>query len=64
MVEGDDGDTLQRLAEHLAEQSGRSVVQCWEEAVSILRVTYALDVLALDEDGRVVNLGPIEDVDK
>jgi hypothetical protein len=36
--------------------------ELWTEALSLHRVRYARDVLALDEEGKVVNLGRLEDV--
>jgi hypothetical protein len=62
MTEYPDRDTLQQLAEHLAAKSGRTVGQEWVNALDILDVAYFHDVLALDEDGHVVNLGRAEDV--
>ena len=40
----------------------RSTFDLWNEALSLHRVRYEKDVLALDEDGSVVNLGRIEDL--
>jgi hypothetical protein len=60
MIDGSDQDTIQGIAAHLARESGRTPAQCWEEALAIWRVRFARDVLALDEDRNVVNLGPIE----
>jgi hypothetical protein len=44
------------------EDPDRPTVELWTEALSLHRVRYARDVLALDEAGRVVNLGRLEDV--
>jgi hypothetical protein len=40
----------------------RSTFELWNEALTLHRVRYAKDVLALDEEGRVVNLGRIDRV--
>jgi hypothetical protein len=44
------------------ESPDRSTFELWDEALSLHRVRYETDVLALDEEGRVVNLGRIERV--
>jgi hypothetical protein len=57
-----DGDTLQALAAYLAAKSGKTVRQQWEHAIAISYTAYETKVLALDEDGKVVNLGRVENV--
>jgi hypothetical protein len=44
------------------EDPDRPTFELWTEALSLHRVRYETDVLALDEDGNVVNLGPLERV--
>jgi hypothetical protein len=62
MIEGNDVDTIQGIAEHLVRESGREPTDCWSDALTVWRREYKRDVLALDEDGKVVNLGPVETV--
>ena len=60
MIEGSDGDTIQGIAEHLARESGRTLTECWADALTIFRTKFERRVLTLDAGGRVVDLGETE----
>jgi hypothetical protein len=62
MIDGNDQDTIHGIAEHLARESGRTPAECWPDALSVLDAVYERRVLALDEDGKVVDLGDIDQV--
>jgi hypothetical protein len=56
MIEGSEQDTIQGIASHLTRASGRT------EALAHVRTKFERNVLTLDEDGQVGNLGRIETV--
>jgi hypothetical protein len=54
---------VQEIYEVLRRESpNRSTFELWNEALTLHRIRYERDVLALDEDGNVVNLGWLENV--